>query len=242
MLAAMAQRCAKHGLVVASDGLCVICRREGAAPKPQPAAAPELEYTVDTPWLRWLAIGVVTLAVVAGVVWAWQSVPGPTSAPARPEALVPPQPFEVKVESDRPPERHESIDWDAEAGAQEVSVGQLSIVRPAPTVSADETASKERPPTDADLREALRAVQITMYSTSWCPHCDEARKWFTANRISFTEKDVEGNPEAREEQRRLNPRGGVPTIDIDGEVLVGFGPKYVGQAIANAAQRRLRER
>ena len=61
-----------------------------------------------------------------------------------------------------------------------------------------------------------------------------------ANSIPFTEHDVEANESAGRKQKALNPRGGVPTIDIDGQVLVGFNEASVVQALANAAQRRMR--
>jgi hypothetical protein len=38
---------------------------------------------------------------------------------------------------------------------------------------------------------------------------------------------------------RLNPRGSVPTIEVDQQVLVGFGPQSLGHSIAQAVQKRL---
>lgn len=96
------------------------------------------------------------------------------------------------------------------------------------------------PPTAEDVRAALKEVPITMYSTSWCPHCERARRWFRSNSISFVEYDVEANPDAKRAQRKLNPKGGVPTIDVDGVVEVGFSEQRVGKAISASVERRLR--
>ena len=63
-----------------------------------------------------------------------------------------------------------------------------------------------------------------------------------ANAFSFVEHDVERSSEARASQRRLNPAGGVPTIDINGRVLVGFSEQSAAQAIVRSAERRLAER
>ncbi|MCK6534827.1 MAG: glutaredoxin family protein [Polyangiaceae bacterium] len=88
----------------------------------------------------------------------------------------------------------------------------------------------------------MRAVRITVYSTTWCPHCTRARNWLRANGIAHTELDVEASAAARRERDRINPRGGVPTVDIDGEVLTGFGEANWSRAIARATQRRLEQR
>ena len=60
-----------------------------------------------------------------------------------------------------------------------------------------------------------------------------------ANAIPFTDHDVEADPAAKARQLQLNPRGSVPTIDVDGrEVLVGFGAKSLDNAIARAVAAR----
>jgi len=45
----------------------------------------------------------------------------------------------------------------------------------------------------------------------------------------------------RRRQWSLNPKGGVPTIDIDGEVLIGFGAEHMQEALRRAAERRTRK-
>ena len=39
--------------------------------------------------------------------------------------------------------------------------------------------------------------------------------------------------------RAVNPRGGVPTIDVDGQILVGLNERKVGRLIAASVSRRL---
>jgi hypothetical protein len=50
---------------------------------------------------------------------------------------------------------------------------------------------------------------------------------------------VEQSESARRERDQLNPKGGVPTVDIDGRVLTGFGEQNWSRAIASATQKRL---
>ena len=59
--------------------------------------------------------------------------------------------------------------------------------------------------------EAVQAPQVTMYSTEWCGYCKNARNYFRANGIPFTELDIEKNPVAKEKYDAINGRG-VPVI------------------------------
>jgi glutaredoxin len=90
------------------------------------------------------------------------------------------------------------------------------------------------------LKRAREKVSITMYSTTWCPSCVSARKYMTENSIAFTEHDIEKSPSAREIQKRLNPKGSIPTIDVEGAVLVGFSSKSLEHMIDAAAKKRVR--
>ncbi|MBI3205134.1 MAG: glutaredoxin family protein [Myxococcales bacterium] len=124
---------------------------------------------------------------------------------------------------------------------------------PAPRERSVEAAEAEPSPAPApagtgraqnadDLNAAMRAVRITVYTTDWCPHCTRAKDWLRANNIAYTERNVETSESARRERDLLNPRRGVPTADIDGTVLVGFGEANWSRAIARATQRRLEQR
>ncbi len=93
----------------------------------------------------------------------------------------------------------------------------------------------------SQVKALVRTVPITLYTTPWCPHCSRARQWLRHNGIPFVERDIEKDPANRRALTALNPRGGVPTIDVDGQVMVGFCEHQVGEAIARAVQRRLQK-
>ena len=65
--------------------------------------------------------------------------------------------------------------------------------------------------------------RITMYSTDWCPHCKNARNYFTAKGIRFTEYNVETSDTGRREYEALGG-GGVPVIVVGSKVMRGFSP------------------
>ncbi|MCZ7679321.1 MAG: glutaredoxin family protein [Sandaracinaceae bacterium] len=89
------------------------------------------------------------------------------------------------------------------------------------------------------LRAARRRVRITMYSTSWCGYCRRARAYMDAEGIAYVEHDVEADARAAQRLRSLNPRGSVPTFEIDGETRIGFSPRNLEIAIDEAARRHL---
>lgn len=81
-------------------------------------------------------------------------------------------------------------------------------------------------------------VRVVLYTTRWCPVCARARAWFTRRAIPFRELDVETDPRAAAQHRRVNPARTVPVVDVDGEILVGFRADDVRRAVDAAAHRR----
>lgn len=71
---------------------------------------------------------------------------------------------------------------------------------------------------------AAKAGQVTMYSTSWCGHCKNARNYFAARRIAYREIDVEKSAEAAREFKALGGDG-VPLILVGGKAMSGFDPE-----------------
>jgi glutaredoxin len=88
------------------------------------------------------------------------------------------------------------------------------------------------------LASARQNVEITMYSTSWCGVCKQARAYMLQRQIRFTEFDVDHDPAANAKQHILNPRGSVPTITVDDQLLIGFSPESLEKRIDRAARRR----
>jgi glutaredoxin 3 len=65
-------------------------------------------------------------------------------------------------------------------------------------------------------------AKVTIYSTPTCVYCKMAKEFFTDNNIGYDEKDVAVDMKAREEMVHKSSQLGVPVIDIDGKILVGF--------------------
>lgn len=75
------------------------------------------------------------------------------------------------------------------------------------------------------------AKKVTIYSTPWCVYCKMAKKYFADNKIEFTEHDVAEDAKARDEMVKKTGQLGVPVIDIDGELTVGFDQMRLKQLL-----------
>lgn len=64
--------------------------------------------------------------------------------------------------------------------------------------------------------------EIIIYTTPTCPYCKMAKEFFTQNRIAYQEKNVMADPRAREEMVEKSGQLGVPVIDVDGRIVIGF--------------------
>ncbi len=68
----------------------------------------------------------------------------------------------------------------------------------------------------------MAAKNITIYSTPTCPHCVHAKEYFKQKGIEYTDKNVATDLEARVEMKAKSSQMGVPVIDVDGNIVIGF--------------------
>lgn len=72
--------------------------------------------------------------------------------------------------------------------------------------------------------------KVIIYTTKTCPHCSTAKEYLKEKGISYEEKDIATDMTARRELMRLRVRG-VPAIQIEDEIIVGFQPEKIDQLI-----------
>jgi len=65
-------------------------------------------------------------------------------------------------------------------------------------------------------------ASITIYSTPTCGFCHMAKAYFQSKNIDYTEKDVSTDIAGQKEMIEKSQQMGVPVIDINGSVVVGF--------------------
>jgi len=75
------------------------------------------------------------------------------------------------------------------------------------------------------------AQQVKVYSTPTCPWCKRTKQFLDDNKISYQNLDVASDKAARDEMITKSGQMGVPVIDIDGEITVGFDEKWLRQKL-----------
>ncbi|MFH1611756.1 MAG: glutaredoxin domain-containing protein [bacterium] len=81
------------------------------------------------------------------------------------------------------------------------------------------------------MSEETKKHKIKLYSTPTCPYCETLKKFFNEKGFEYEEIDVSDNDEAREEMIKKSDQMGVPVLEIDGEVIVGFEKKRIEELL-----------
>ena len=68
---------------------------------------------------------------------------------------------------------------------------------------------------------------IKVYSTSSCPYCETLKQYLKEHNIEFEDIDVSQNKEALDEMVQKSGQMGVPVVDIDGQIVVGFDKEKI---------------
>lgn len=63
---------------------------------------------------------------------------------------------------------------------------------------------------------------IKIYSTPNCHYCKLAKEYFTSKGVKYEDINVISNPQAQQEMIQKSGQLGVPVIDMDGRIVVGF--------------------
>jgi glutaredoxin-like YruB-family protein len=74
-------------------------------------------------------------------------------------------------------------------------------------------------------------MAITMYTTPSCSFCHKAKAFFRERNIRFTEYDIARDRRKAEEMVRKSGQMGVPVIDVNGKIIVGFNQPEVEKAL-----------
>ncbi len=64
--------------------------------------------------------------------------------------------------------------------------------------------------------------KVVIYTTPECVYCKMTKEFFKENKVVYEEKDVSIDDKAREEMVAKSGQLGVPVVDIDGKIIVGF--------------------
>ncbi|MFH1835230.1 MAG: glutaredoxin domain-containing protein [Methanobacteriota archaeon] len=74
--------------------------------------------------------------------------------------------------------------------------------------------------------------KVMVYSTPTCPWCKKIKEYLGGKGIVYEDLDVAGNQEAAQEMIKKSGQMGVPVIDIEGKIIIGFDQKAIDEALA----------
>lgn len=249
-------RCVEHGLAVAPDGMCVLCRRASAGPgsagpgplpnppslprsssPPHPGAIPPYhssppETASEFPWFGVLA-AVVTLA--GGYYGYLRLSEQPAQQAEEIGVLVahPSAPLRAVTTSTEGPPRAHVVQTNPN---ELMEYAAVEAPRRAPQGVREEKTPQ--PPSSSEMAAYVAQVKVELYATKWCGYCKKARDFFAANGVNYTEYDIEADPSANERKKALSPSRGVPVVAIDDQVIGGYNPTGYTSAIARGIELR----
>ncbi|MEK7193923.1 MAG: Uxx-star family glutaredoxin-like (seleno)protein [Patescibacteria group bacterium] len=74
-------------------------------------------------------------------------------------------------------------------------------------------------------------AKIKIYTTPTCPYCEMAKEYFQENNVGYEEYNVAEDDKARDEMIEKSQQMGVPVIDIDGKIIIGFNKPEIEKAL-----------
>lgn len=74
-------------------------------------------------------------------------------------------------------------------------------------------------------------ANVKIYTTPSCVYCKMAKQFFGQNNVQYEEKNVALNAEARNEMIQKSGQMGVPVIDVDGKIIIGFDEPKLKEAL-----------
>ena len=74
-------------------------------------------------------------------------------------------------------------------------------------------------------------MAVTIYTTPSCGYCNVAKDWLRKKNVPFTEYNVATNMAKAQEMVQKSGQMGVPVLNVNGKVIVGFNQSAIESAL-----------
>ncbi len=74
-------------------------------------------------------------------------------------------------------------------------------------------------------------AKVKIYTTPSCVYCKMAKEFFSKNNVEYEEKNVATDAIARDEMIQKSGQMGVPVIEVDGKIIIGFDQPRLKEAL-----------
>ena len=81
-------------------------------------------------------------------------------------------------------------------------------------------------------------MKIKIYTTIHCPYCRMAKEYFEKRNIEFEEIDVSNDEAAAERMMEISGQMGVPVIEVNGKIIIGFNKPKIKMLISQKHERK----
>jgi glutaredoxin-like YruB-family protein len=75
-------------------------------------------------------------------------------------------------------------------------------------------------------------ANVKVYSTPTCPWCTRVKEFLKSNSVEFEDIDVSADREAAQQMVQKSGQMGVPVVEVDGEIVVGFDENKLKQMLS----------
>ena len=83
----------------------------------------------------------------------------------------------------------------------------------------------------AKKEQKKKKNRVIVFSTPTCSYCNMAKQYFRRNKIRFKDVDVSRDEAAARDLVRRTGQMGVPVIDINGKLIVGFDKPQINRLL-----------
>lgn len=81
------------------------------------------------------------------------------------------------------------------------------------------------------MKKTTKKPEVKIYTTTTCIFCKLAKEFFKKNKIKYKEFNVLEDEEKAKEMIEKSGQQGVPVIDINGKIIVGFDRNAIKQEL-----------
>ena len=74
-------------------------------------------------------------------------------------------------------------------------------------------------------------MAVSIYTTPTCTYCRAAKDYLRQNRVPFNAYNVASDTRRAEEMLHKSGQMGVPVLDVNGRIIVGFNKSEIERAL-----------
>ena len=74
-------------------------------------------------------------------------------------------------------------------------------------------------------------MSVSVYSTTSCPYCTLVKNYLKEKKVAFQDFDVGRDQRRADEMVRKSGQMGVPVVEINGRVIIGFNKAEIDKAL-----------